>query len=556
VAPRSLTNVLRKSLADHHFAWHVQELEFTRARTQWSQWKGSDDIGEVGSTGMVDSSQPPNYAFTPDEQVDLLDRLRCVFHLGEEQIEKVRADLQHGNDAPLQLLLFAACPRIRSVKFTRHIRISGKCTIERAPPNDLHDNPRSGLEYFHQAILIQLRNDSPIWPAGLDSLRDLAIGVDARDGTWNSDFNPSSLLFTSCTRLPHLNSLYCFGLMMRREHLDGYEIEEHSSSVQNIFLDGANSRYEPAGWSISGCKQLRSLTIAGCELMDADELVKAAGRVCPQSLETLMFYDTTEVSSNHGNVFLPESMEDLTRLRTIYVNADDVLRGASKRYDRDAESRREDLLLGFSKHSGDDEIECECEDHGWISEHDYFIRFCMNSAFPSSTEVLVLGTNEGSGLCDGDAILIDEAMARMIEYGRVAERDDAEEDGAAASSEMVFERCFPNLKAIYLDALDDISYIPHHRKRWFSKAIAIGRRFGVDVHTRTTRSRPFHQVDFPKPPTWTTCKPAENDLVFDMYTGLWAPPKCENCGTCKACFQLYNASVWKEVEDELGRVRS
>jgi hypothetical protein len=43
----------------------------------------------------------------------------------------------------------------------------------------------------------------------------------------------------------------------------------------------------------------------------------------------------------------------------------------------------------------------------------------------------------------------------------------------------------------------------------------------------------------------------ERPLVFNMYTGKWGPPNCGNCGKCDACLEQYDASVWKEIEDEL-----
>ena len=47
IAPRSLTEVLRKALVDHHLAWHVRELEFTRDRTEWMHWEKFDGIEEL-----------------------------------------------------------------------------------------------------------------------------------------------------------------------------------------------------------------------------------------------------------------------------------------------------------------------------------------------------------------------------------------------------------------------------------------------------------------------------------------------------------------------------
>lgn len=181
-----------------------------------------------------------------------------------------------------------------------------------------------------------------------------------------------------------------------------------------------------------------------------------------------------------------------------------------------------------------------------MCEQEFFVDFCMNSAFPESTEVLVLGTKElricrrRSELLPGDADLLDQAITTMIE--------------CSVRPTAGFKRSFPNLKAIYLSDLEGKAFAPKRRKRRFSKAIAAGRKFGVDVHTRTTRGQPFNQVEFPKPPAMTTTEFAE-DVVFDIYTGKWAPPKCGNCGTCEKCLKQYDAIVWKEVE-EIERERS
>jgi hypothetical protein len=538
IAPRSLTEVLRKALVDHHLAWHVRELEFTRDRTEWMHWEKFDDIEELEGTETAHVSPPPDFAFTQDEQANLLNQLREVFRFDEEQTEKAYEDLQHGNDAPLKLLLLGACPRVRSVKFARNVRLTGNGTIERVSPND-HDIPRSGLEYFHQAIVNQLQNQSAAWPAGLDSLRDLAIGVETEDETSNSTFAPPPPLFANCMRLPHLISLYCFGLEIHDHDNEAevhYEIEKRSSSVQHMFFDCTHGHHAPMKGIILGCTELKSLVIAGGEVNDIDAVVEFAGCYW-RSLETLMFYETNRFSGYRSSMCRPEYIAGLSSLRTIYVDADDVMLDAYYHYKGDVECGR---------------------GNNWISDSQFFIRFCMESAFPNSTEVLVLGAWDRFYLREGDADLFDQAITTMIEYGRVTKRDDEEDRPADSSAEpaTTFEGCYPNLKAIYVDSLEDTRNISQARhRRWFSKAIAAGRKFGVDVHTGTTRGQSFHQVDFPKRPMMASTK-IEEDFVFDIYTGRWAPPRCGNCGKCEKCLEQYDASVWKEVEDELERGQS
>lgn len=44
---------------------------------------------------------------------------------------------------------------------------------------------------------------------------------------------------------------------------------------------------------------------------------------------------------------------------------------------------------------------------------------------------------------------------------------------------------------------------------------------------------------------------ADSPLVFNVYTGKWGSPNCGNCGRCEACLEQYDASVWKNIENEL-----
>jgi len=538
--PQSITKVLRNALRDTDIAWHIRELGFYRIRTQWSHWAVSK-VEQAENAGMelVDSSLQPDYAFTQDEQTDLLDQLREVYHFDERAIDKAREDLQHGNDAPLKLLLIGACPRIRCVKFSRDLRITGKSTLEDGSLNS--DTTRSGLEYLHQAIINQRRSRSVAWPAGLNSLQDLALGVDTEFQPNNSTFTPSALLFANCMHLPNLVSLYCFGLQIRNADVDDqdaagarYEIEKRSSSVQHMFLEGINGYHFPMEGVLRGCKQLKSLTIHGGEVWDVDAIVEWAGQCYQKSLETLMFYETERLSGYRSSLFRPEYLEGLVALRTLYVDAGDVMLDAFYKYDGGIECGRGNM---------------------WISDVQFFIKFWMDRAFPESMEVLVLGTHTGrSCLFDGDANLLDQAITTMIEYGRDAGRDGGEGSAADNSTKQAanFERSFPNLKAVYLRDLDNLKFNidQPRRKRWFPNAITAGRKFGVDVHTRTTRGRPFHQVDFPKRPMMTSHY-FDEEVVFDVYKGKWLRPKCGNCGTCEWCLRQYDAGVWKEVEDEL-----
>jgi hypothetical protein len=499
---------------------------------------------------------PPDYAFTQDERIALLDHLREMFHFDEQEIDKAREDLQNGNDAPLRLLLFGFCPRIRSVKFARHLHLIGEGTLERESTEDLQKNLRSSLEYFHQAILIHLKNLATAWPIGLESLQDVAIGVDTGHDTSEVPVKPSPLLVGSCMNLPCLASLYCFGVDMPWNRDDGiddararYNLSKGSSSVQHLFLEGAHGNRTIQEAIVTGCKELKSLTIASSNMDDMDILVELLKDSYRKSFESLMFYNSDMSLRLHGyrrSVFETDVLSRMPSLRMLYIDPEDVTQDAVLEYLNDVRWEPWANELNWSI----------------LDDVDFFVEFFMRSAIPSSVEVLVLGTQGRSPLSEEEAEFFDRAIAMMIENGAA---------NYLAEKRRTFNACrcgrhtppghvrgsLPNpIKAVYLESIDDVDRPPARRKRWFTKSIAVGRKHGVDVHTRTTRGRPFHQIEFPKPPSMisagSTSSSVEGPLVFNVYTGKWDPPGCENCGKCEACLEQYGASVWKEIGAEYG----
>ncbi|KAM0708880.1 hypothetical protein Q7P35_002916 [Cladosporium inversicolor] len=548
VDPRSITNVLRKAIINPGFAWHIRDLEISFARTQWSHWEGTKAEGDEDSAAVV----PPDYAFTHDEQITLLDHLREIFRFDELDIDKARRDFQHGNDAPAKLLLFGFCPRIRSAKWARHFYLAGNSTLERETAEDLQKNPRSSLEYFHQAILTNLKTQTTAWPLGFKSLQDVAIGVDTRDKTSDVHFVPSPLLVASCTNLPHLLSLYCFGMDMPWNSEDSmddsrarYNINKGSSSVQHLFLEGAHGDRTTQEVIVSGCKALKSLTISTCDMDDIDTLVALLKNCYKESFESLMFYTSDPRMRLHGYrrfVFETEVLSGMPNLRMLWIDPEDVIQDADLEYMSDM--RWEQLA---NKHSW------SC-----LEDVDFFVEFFMRNALPDSTEVLVLGSQSSSPLSEEEAEFFDHAIAALIEFGAanyLRERWRTCSCGRHPPPKFV-RGSLPNpIKAVHLESMDVTDRVRGRRKRWFSKTFAAGRKHGVDVHTRTTRGPLFHRIEFPKPPLMvsagSTSSSRDGPLVFNVYSGKWGPPGCGNCGKCEACLEQYDASVWREVEEEL-----
>ncbi|KAF2170397.1 hypothetical protein M409DRAFT_19219 [Zasmidium cellare ATCC 36951] len=563
ILPTTLPALLRKVRVDPICAWHVRDLESCYGRKHWAHWKEFKFQYEE-SSNRRGRPPPPDYAFTKDERVELLDLLRKHFHFTEQDVDGAREDLEKGNDAPLKLLVFAFCPRVRSLKFSRHLDSSSRDAFEPQGIALPRRPPRSSLDYIQRAINLHLQQSEQAWPVGFSSLSDIGVGVGT--GTMEIDdpelsFSPH--VFADLMHLPNLQSIYFYGLRhdideMIADDQDGtvapYNIDERSSSLQHILLDNVNGlswKYRNA--MIAGCRELKSLTITDSEMDDIDAIVQSAAHYHGDSMETLMFYETRLLHGYRCNMFRPESINGFNNLRTVYIDASDVMLDAMYNHEGDA-------------HDG--------LNHEWIGDREFFIEFFMNSAFPESMEVLVLGSMGRGRMPDGDVEFFDQAIETMIQTMREPEAD-SDEDSADGKSEgsqdsesstKTFDRRFPNLKAIYLGALDELGTdgeggvrVPAPRKkRWFSRAIAAGRKAGVDVHTRTTRGQPIHDIQFPTTPNFADLKsapdPPQEPWVFDFYNGCWKPRSCGNCGDCEECFRQYDRRVWKEVKDEYLRI--
>lgn len=546
VLPTALPELLRKLRVDPICAWHVRDLEFCYNRTNWARWKKFQFEVEE-SSNMRGRPPPPDYAFTQDERSVFLSLLRQHFYFSETDIDKAREDLEKGNDAPMKLLVFAMCPRIRSVKFSRHTASSGRDAFESQNQPDPFHGPRSSLDYIQRAINLHSQHSEQTWPVGFSSLSNINVGTETGTEIDELAVASSPHLFADLMHLPNLHSMYFHGMRQDiheqiADDQDGtlapYNIDEGSSSLQHIFLDdalGLSWKFRKA--MVAGCEQLKWLTVTNSDMDDIDAIVQDAGDVHKDSMETLMFYKTDRLHGYRCNMFRPESLNGFNKLKTIYIDASDVMLDAFYNYD--------------GKTS-------DGQNHEWIGDRKFFIDFFVNAAFPESMEVLVLGTMPHSRTHDGDIDFFDEAIETMIRTKQ--EPGYADEDDGDQNFEI---RRFPNLKAICLGALDELHFDTHvneplrrpRQSRWFSRAIAAGRKAGVDVHTRTTRGQPFHKIEFPMPPSIAGLASApellEESLVFDVYTGRWGPQSCDNCGRCEDCLQQYDASVWKEVEDEL-----
>lgn len=177
---------------------------------------------------------------------------------------------------------------------------------------------------------------------GFESLEDVAIGVDTRDTTNDVHFVPSPLLVGSCMNLPHLVSLYCFGVDMPRNKGDEsddartrYNISKGSSSVQHLFFEGALGDRTTQEAIVSGCKELKSLTLLSCDMDDMDTSVELLKKCYRDSLESLMFYNSERDYRLHGHrraVYEMGVLVGMRNLRMLWVDPEDVTSDSDMEY--------------------------------------------------------------------------------------------------------------------------------------------------------------------------------------------------------------------------------
>ncbi len=109
----------------------------------------------------------------------------------------------------------------------------------------------------------------------------------------------------------------------------------------------------------------------------------------------------------------------------------------------------------------------------------------------------------------------------------------------------------------YLTSLDEQR--EERTYRWWSKAIAAGKRNGIAVHTRTTK--PPKRKDYGFHVQWPEGV-ADNILETSPWHGHASLPKvyfkphvgfvedCEHCGDCEECFKYYPPEVWAAIKKE------
>lgn len=502
--PATVPILLRSALGldDPIPAWHVRSLEVWRDRTSWEEWKTYSFL-----TPIHDDPESNNFLrkLQDDEVVDCLDTLG--HRRNGAEYETARTQAESGHDGILKTLLLAHCPRIENLKFITQMHDEGSC---------LH-----WLKTIISNCISSTSESFPgiVWPLGLASLRDVAIGVPSDTWMDNRSRDPSWHIFVHLLRLPNITSIYYKDLCGDWD--DGYEYAEdippRCSSVEHLFLDNCDG--EPMPWNLGEAlyRAPRSLLTASfrsgdARLEHADQFVNGFSEE-QHSLKSLMFYDFGRDSGQtiHGYrcaAYQPDQIHVSCPLGQVSMNVQDI------------------ELFGFywAKLSEDGE-----------SDEEAYVRHAAE-CFPMTMECLILWDETGSGYAGdkpNETRLIERAVIKIIEDGN-----------------------YPGLKAIYLEEIE------HRRSQrdartelCFQDAIAAGKRHGVDVHTLTNRNELLHEISFPEAPdnyaleTGPDWRKRPDTWVFNPYVGRRVPPGCAKCGCCESCKAEYPEELWESIRD-------
>lgn len=492
-------------------------------------------------------SSPAAHPYAPRFTEDELDAFTALMedelHFDHASAWQWRNSIEEGCDIALKGLVVALCPRLRNLRVvmmageTRQQDVVRNYLERLVDPNEhvaenVIETPcrqELVLRFISKAIRLVVtsenNNDAQqlLWPPGLASLRDVAVGIQslatppAQNLTVDSNGVPAWLNTPAITpffALPGIESLYAAGLA--RPDYDGSAaiadpcLKPASSSIKRLFLSECTVGHETILRMIETCTSIETLTFQRCNLEDfsADTLCLALARHHKASAEK--------------SVPPPGLVTYACKYRGYRARICDPWECAY-----------------FSTVSAADLALCgaadEEEDGGSEEFTEHLAELLVSWPFP----FINLTDLESSG----DYIrperlqtLLDDTLTHVFENDLAA----LDRDGF-------------KLRAIFLGEIE----MPCDRtvggeKFRFRKAIVAGRKVGVDIITaaipvsdevRGLLPRGACEKDLESSP-WRGLACVE-EVEVHPETGMRLAG-CNSCGECKSCYDKYPEELWRE----------
>lgn len=433
---------------------------------------------------------------------------------------------------------------------------------------------QSCLDFLAAAISAQHDHS---WSPGFEALSRIAVGVRSRatrlgDDSHHYVFSEQALpLF----HLPNLQSLYFNGLSLTEEQLndetdDGLDFSDilspgSSPRLRELVIEDAElSGYKTPDFinaMVSASEGLRHVAFQSGDLSGFD-----IDRILPSidtSIQSFLFHGDIAVEGYRSEMYDPE----LVHTAAFTVNISDVMLfapqpntdggqgngldpkvdgvgiwGTSRSqfgeylFDQFGDSWNAIVFTGSASHE-----EAEMIDEGLVRFIRSVNRGCLYKEGEDEDEEEADEEEESDG---------EDEDADNVEMAEESDQGDDENDSAPVRYG----------SAIYLQTIDGTK---PRGKRWFSKAIRAGRRYGIQVHTRTTPALHTHSLPFPWPASDKELQtsplygsPLVENYVLVPDEGL-VKDYCANCGACEECFTIMKPAAWdkaREDDAELGLV--
>ncbi|KAH8171450.1 hypothetical protein LIA77_08217 [Sarocladium implicatum] len=488
---------LVRSVVLHHdpvVAHFARSIDIWGTRLSWDEWRRYevDERGVHMRGDVVDSQR-----FDTHEVRRLLALTNEL--LGEDELHAAEEELKNGADGLLNFLVIASCPRLEALKFIRRDDV-------------LHKSCQNWLE----KSIRHISSREAEWPAGLQSIRDAAFGVDAGildehiqviDPELRPDRDGAHSL-AAFMRLPSIEALY-----YRTELLLGDEEAEDQepdydpeflidSNVKYLFIDNISGTAAMTLESLYGAPvALETLAMRFSldqSLNNVDESLELLAESQAKSLKQLMFYNPGGICGYRTDAYRPENIQQFQGLKLWYQSIQDVELQAL--YDNDGESpSREDVMDAWTK---------------------YML---------PETEVLILDTTNDPG------VILAQADRRQA-------WDFHDEALAAVIREFAYPK--RSLKALFVPSPKDPDW--GHGKQGANscpipKTVKMGQDLGVDVYIAgqsTGRSPKRHVIDFPMAVTkWDIPsgpsygkRIVDGFVAFEAVSGRWMKQPEEDMG--------------------------
>ncbi|KAA8620365.1 hypothetical protein PtrSN002B_000656 [Pyrenophora tritici-repentis] len=501
IDPITVPTLVRSALGygDPILAWHVRSLEIWYDRKHWWEWKSLKfDIPIDQDT----NTSPISWGYIPGETDDYLERLGQGW-AGPSlaRVFEARSNIEAGGDAHLKANLIANCPRLQDVKLVMPARyeMMGFCCIR-----------------YLGFLIDHVQNQGTSWPPGLQNLRNIAVGVISE--TWmDSVYDPTTQTYNTVIlahlfKLPSIEKIYFRDLVSQEydQRPWGTIIPAKSSSLKHLFLDNCSALSQTfCNALFAAPSALISCAFrAGSALLeDADMIITPLEYYQNHTLESLMFYG---FGSNHDNsehirgyrchAFRPAELEKFTTLKQVCMNTQDT-----------------ELDAFYEAETGKKEDET---DGAWL-ERFFALRL------PKTLEVLVLW----DGLADrhihwepNAKVGFENAVIGLV-TGRYLEEGEPKRPLEAICLADVERKGWP----VYDEDYTPPEISPEDRDTpWFTRAVAVAREHGVDLHTMANRVKMLHQHSFPRGLDRWDFRSAPwygeaDGWAFDVYLGRRVP---------------------------------